>query len=67
MTTYERAAQALGKYADRLYSQYRRELVTAPEAIDKFMGYVRCMVDNELCGEGFGANKFEEFTRRILK
>ena len=65
MTMYEKAAQQMRQYADALCNQSRRQLTTTSEAIDKFAGYIQCMVDNELCGGGFGAIKFEEFVRRI--
>ena len=61
MTSYERAATEMEAYANELLRQCECESITRKGASDKFEAYIQCMVDNELCGGGFGANQYEAF------
>lgn len=67
MTKYEKAVKQMGRYATSLTMCYQRDLITKLEAISKFSAYVRCMVDNELCGAGYGADRIEKFNEDVLK
>lgn len=67
MYEYERAATKMKRYAASLMEDNGRGLITKLEAVDKFSAYVRCMVDNELCGAGYGATRIDEFKEKILK
>lgn len=67
MTIYEKAVKQMEEYASSLTGQCKRDLITKLEAISKFSAYVRCMVDNELCGAGYGANHTEKFNEDVLK
>lgn len=67
MTSYEKAKEEMEKYSNTLYDYRRHGLISELESISKFSAYVKCMIDNELCGEGFGANEMEKFNRKILR
>ena len=67
MTKYEKAAKQMERYATNLTMRYQRDLITKLEAVNKFSAYVRCMIDNELCGAGYGANRIEKFNEDVLK
>lgn len=67
MTKYEKAVKQMEEYASSLTTQCQRNLITKLEAISKFSAYVKCMIDNELCGAGYGANRIEKFNEDVLK
>ena len=67
MTKYEKAVKQMERYATNLTMCYQRDLITKLEAVNKFSAYVRCMIDNELCGAGYGANRIEKFNEDVLK
>jgi hypothetical protein len=67
MTKYEKAVKQMERYATNLTMYYQRDLITELEAVNKFSAYVRCMVDNELCGAGYGADCIEKFSEDVLK
>lgn len=67
MTIYEKAVKQMEEYASSLTEQCKRDLITKSEAISKFSAYVRCMIDNELCGAGYGANRIKKFNEDVLK
>lgn len=66
-TVYTKAVEQMEVYAKHLTACSNRSLMTVSEAISKFSAYVKCMMDNELCGAGFGANRIEEFNENLLK
>ena len=67
MTKYEKAVKQMEHYATNLTMCYQRDLITKLEAISKFSAYVKCTIDNELCGAGYGANHIEKFNEDVLK
>ena len=65
MTIYEKAVVSMEKYAKTLKEYNKRGFMSAIEIQGKFSAYIKCMIDNELCGAGFGANEIEKFNREV--
>lgn len=67
MKMYEKAKTKMEAYSDFLVKQYMSEAMVRNKAIDMFNSYVKCMIDNELCGEGFGIQAMESFNCKIVR
>lgn len=65
MTIYEKAIISMTKYAKTLKEYNKRGFMSVIEIQGKFNAYIKCMIDNELCGAGFGANEIEKFNREV--
>ena len=66
-TVYTKAVEQMEVYAKHLTAYSNRSLITVSEATNKFSAYVKCMIDNELCGAGYGANRVIKFNENLLK
>ena len=66
MMIYEKAVANMEKYAKTLKEYNKRGFVSVIGIQGKFSAYIKCMIDNELCGAGFGANEIEKFNYEVL-
>lgn len=65
MAIYEKAVASMVKYAETLKEYNKCGFTSVIEIQGKFSAYIKCMIDNELCGAGFGANEIEKFNREV--
>lgn len=66
MNYYAKAARNAGAYHAQLINLFKRELITAAVAIEKFSAYMQALDDMGLCGEGWKENAKQEFNAEVL-